>query len=139
MHRRHVRHRISSGTRWHKPRPPRTSAFGALVSSLEVLQSMEVPHCETSLTLSTFRYTFSFLLRIERIRSSPLEKLSPKSFSNDHIDPPPGEHYLRPVMNTVDVRFSRPFFRRPLERLVPPKRGNEPATALQQIRPQIST
>jgi hypothetical protein len=44
-----------------KPRPPRTSAFGALVSSLEVLQSMEVPHRETSLTLSTFRYTFSFL------------------------------------------------------------------------------
>jgi hypothetical protein len=38
-------------------------------------------------------------------RSSPLEKLSPKSFSNDHIDSPPGEHYLRPVMDIVDVRF----------------------------------
>jgi len=46
-----------------------------------------------------------FYPRIERIRSSPLEKLSPKSFSNDHIDSPPGEHYLRPVMNTADVRF----------------------------------
>ena len=46
-----------------------------------------------------------FSFRIERFRSSPLEKLSPKSFSNDHIDSPPGEHYLRPVMDIVDVRF----------------------------------
>ncbi|MEO8096058.1 MAG: hypothetical protein ABI811_00025, partial [Acidobacteriota bacterium] len=63
--------------------PPKC-ACGALVSSLEVLQSMEVSLLAKPHLLCPFRYTFSFLfLRIERIRSSPLEKLSPKSFSND--------------------------------------------------------
>jgi len=55
--------------------------------------------------LSTSRYTFSFLFRTERFRSLPLEKPFPKGFSSNHKDPPPGEHYLQPVMGIVDVRF----------------------------------
>src|SRR5262249_47155074 len=44
-------------------------------------------------------------LRIERCRSLSLQKLSPKSLCNDHVDSPPGEHYLRPVMDIVDGRL----------------------------------
>jgi len=65
-----------------------------------------------------------FFFASSSIRSSPLEKLSPKNFSSNHIDSPPGEHYLRPVMDTLlTLGFPRPFFRRPYSAWCHPNTG----------------
>lgn len=124
------RHASASGHRT----PRRGFACGALVSSLEVLQSMEVSVVRKPPHFVHFPIHVLLSLHIERCRSSPLEKLSPKSFSNDHTASPPGEHYLRPVMDTVTLGFTRPSFRAPDCCLVPPKPRNELATALQHAR-----
>jgi hypothetical protein len=72
-----------------------------LVSSLEVPQSMEVPHLRNPrLRFSnpesvTQNLSFLFPLLHEQIyRSLPLEALSPKRASSSHTDSLPREHYF---------------------------------------------
>jgi len=70
----------------------------------------------------------------ERIRSSPFEKFPPRNLSNDHIDSPPGEHYLRPVMDIADVGYYpvRSFVIRIA--VMPLTTRGAPTTALQPAR-----
>ncbi len=83
----HDRQRITATRIGHRPLRAAVCAYGALVSSLEVLQSMEVPLLRNRPDFVHFPIHISpFCFHIERFRSLPLEKLSPKSFSNDHTD-----------------------------------------------------
>lgn len=68
----------------------------ALVSSVEVLQSMEVPLTRNLAPLSISNNhkvnLLSFFSARADLRSLPLEALSPKRASNSHTDSLPREH-----------------------------------------------
>ena len=139
MRRRSYRQRITATCIGHRPTHASVFACGAIVSSLEVLQSMEVPQLAEPLILCPLPDTrFSFRFASSVFRSSPFEKPSPKGFSNDTTQTlPPGRALPSPVMDTVDVRFYPSVLSSSLLRLVPPKHRNEPATALQHARSGI--
>ena len=78
----------------------RRSAFGALVSFIEVPQSIEVPLCGTFHFSSFFVSSFRFPSENQHTsctsgygRSLPFEAPSPERASNDHVKPLPRGHH----------------------------------------------
>ena len=123
-------------------RPCWESAFGALVSFIEVPQSIEVPLRRNLQLFELIISSFQNILKNQHAklherhcRSLPLEARSSEQASNDHAHPRPrGNITDQPVMDIVDVGFYPSALSSSLMRSVPSERWNELATALQQSR-----
>jgi hypothetical protein len=128
----------SSSLRWFTTtkdsKPPH--AFGALVSSLEVPQSMEVPLCGTPFRFCYFTdFNAPFLLSARAdFRSLPFDVLPPRRASNGHRGLREETPVNGPAVCNVDVGFTPSALSSSFTYPSPNGNRNETATALQRSR-----